>query len=84
MTTSSGIRVRVAGVTAGCDGGPRSGSFGSSTSWRRWPAGVVSRSRAGYWPESRLARVGEQSGLAAYAWVNRIPRAARRSRWGVS
>ena len=29
--------------------------------------------RAGYWPVRMLDRVGEQSGLAAYAWVNFTP-----------
>lgn len=39
--------------------------------------------RAGLSPVSTLARVGEQSGLAEYARVNVIPRAARRSMFGV-
>ena len=41
-------------------------------------------SRAGYLPVMMLARVGEQTGQAAYPLVNRTPRGARRSTLGVS
>ena len=40
--------------------------------------------RAGYSPVTRAARVGEHSGAAAYAWVNRMPPAASASMRGVS
>ena len=40
--------------------------------------------RCGYLPVRMLARVGEQTGQAAYACVNFIPVAASRSTLGVS
>src|SRR5258706_12133334 len=40
--------------------------------------------RAGHWPVMSAARVGEQTGAAAYACVKHMPCAARRSRFGVS
>ena len=50
----------------------------------RWQTGAVMPMRAGWRPVRMLARVGEQSGLAEYACVKRIPRAASRWRCGVS
>ena len=41
-------------------------------------------SRAGYLPVRMLARVGEHTEHAAWASVKRMPRAASRSRCGVS
>ena len=40
--------------------------------------------RWGYLPVMMLALVGEQTGQAAYPCVNRMPRAARASIFGVS
>jgi hypothetical protein len=40
--------------------------------------------RVGYLPVMMLARVGEHTGQAAYAFVKRTPEAAKPSTFGVS
>ena len=76
-------RVTLCAIRALLCGGPFSFKEDSSTMRSRWHPGVVMPTRAGHNPVMMLARVGEHSGLAAYALVNIMPRSARASMFGV-
>lgn len=75
-------RVRLSATSALWFGLPGDSLFSNCTCGK-WHTGAVMPVRAGYNPVRMLERVGEQSGLAAWYWVRRTERFARRARFGV-